>query len=69
MALRGSVTEKVPIEAGQLFAVITDLDGLPEWNTIIRRVVERPSALARDRGVGGRAVDHGPNLAEPVDAR
>lgn len=48
MALRGSVTEKVPIEAGQLFAVITDLDRLPEWNTIIRRVVEQPSALARD---------------------
>ena len=48
MALRGSVTETVPIEADELFAVITDVDRLPEWNAIMRGVVERPSALARD---------------------
>jgi hypothetical protein len=48
MALRGSVTETVPIEADELFAVITDVDRLPEWNAIIRDVVERPSTLARD---------------------
>ena len=48
MALRGTVSETVPIETDELFAVITDLERLPEWNAIIRCVVERPSALARD---------------------
>jgi hypothetical protein len=38
----------MPIEAEQLFAVVTDVDRLPEWNSIIRDVVERPSVLARD---------------------
>jgi len=48
MTLGGSVTETVPIETNELFSVITDVDRLPEWNAIIRGVVERPSALARD---------------------
>lgn len=48
MALRGSVTEKLPIEADELFAVVTDVDRLPEWNSIIRGVIKRPSVLARD---------------------
>ena len=34
--------------AHDVFALVTDIDRLPEWNRIIRKVVERPVVLERD---------------------
>ena len=45
MALHGSVCEVVPASAEELFAVVTDVERLPEWNEIIQRVVEAPGKL------------------------
>ena len=44
----GSVAGVVPRPAGDVFAFVTDVDRLPEWNTIIAEVVERPSVVQRD---------------------
>ena len=41
----GSVTGVVPKPAEDVFAFVTDVDRLPEWNTII---AERPSVVQRD---------------------
>jgi hypothetical protein len=46
MALTGSVTEALAIDPATVFAVVTDIERLPEWNAIITRVVERPDGLA-----------------------
>ena len=46
MALRGSVTQTLAIEPAAAFALVTDIERLPEWNAVITRVVERPDALA-----------------------
>lgn len=43
-----SVTEGVPEPADDVFAFLTDLDRLPEWNAIIAAVVERPDAVQND---------------------
>jgi uncharacterized protein YndB with AHSA1/START domain len=44
----GSVTEGVPEPADDVFAFLTDLDRLPEWNAIIAEVVERPDVVQHD---------------------
>jgi uncharacterized protein YndB with AHSA1/START domain len=36
----GSVTGVVPKPAEDVFAFVTDVDRLPEWNAIIAEVVE-----------------------------
>jgi hypothetical protein len=46
MALKGSVTQTLAIEPAAAFALVTDIECLPEWNAVITRVVERPDALA-----------------------
>jgi Polyketide cyclase / dehydrase and lipid transport len=48
MALHGSITDVVRGSPPGVFALVTDIDRLPEWNAIITQVVERPAALARD---------------------
>jgi ribosome-associated toxin RatA of RatAB toxin-antitoxin module len=48
MRRTGSVTEGVPEPADDVFAFITDVDRLPEWNAIIAEVVERPDAVQQD---------------------
>jgi uncharacterized protein YndB with AHSA1/START domain len=35
----------VPSPASDVFALVTDIDRLPDWNTIIVKVVERPRTL------------------------
>jgi hypothetical protein len=44
----GSVTESVPEPAEDVFAFLTDIDRLPEWNAIIAEVVERPDVVQHD---------------------
>lgn len=44
----GSVTGVVPKPAEDVFAFVTDVDRLPEWNAIIAEVVERPGVVQRD---------------------
>jgi len=48
MALHGSITDVVQRPAPEVFALITDIDCLPDWNTIITHVVDRPATLAPD---------------------
>jgi Polyketide cyclase / dehydrase and lipid transport len=48
MALQGSIAHVVEGPAPGAFALITDIDRLPEWNAIITQVIERPAALAPD---------------------
>ena len=43
----GSVTGVVPKPAADVFAFLTDVDRLPEWNAIIAEVVERPDDVQR----------------------
>lgn len=38
----------VDTSADSVFALVTNLDRLPEWNVVITDVVERPAALERD---------------------
>ena len=45
MGLHGSLSEVVAGPADSLFAVVSDVDRLPEWNELIQGVVERPAAL------------------------
>ena len=45
MRLTGTVTEVVAAPPGEVFAVVSDVDRLPEWNEIIEAVVERPPAM------------------------
>jgi uncharacterized protein YndB with AHSA1/START domain len=44
----GSVTERVPRPADDVFTFLTDIDRLPEWNAIIAEVVERPKVVRED---------------------
>jgi uncharacterized protein YndB with AHSA1/START domain len=44
----GSVTGVVPKPAEDVFAFLTDVDRLPEWNAIIAEVVERPDVVHRN---------------------
>jgi uncharacterized protein YndB with AHSA1/START domain len=39
------ITEQLPVPPQQLFALISDVDRLPEWNAHIPRIVDRPDAL------------------------
>ena len=48
MRRTGSVTEGVPEPADDVFAFLTDVDRLPEWNAIIAEVVERPDVVQHD---------------------
>lgn len=48
MELRGSITETIDAPAAKVFALVSDLNRLPEWNALIQRVVERPTEMARD---------------------
>jgi len=48
MELRGSITETIDAPAAKVFALVSDIDRLPEWNALIQRVVERPTELARN---------------------
>ena len=56
----GSATTLVTASADGVFALITDLDRLPEWNRAIRRVVERPAALVS--GAEWVVVMHPPKM-------
>lgn len=42
---RGSVTEDLPADADELFALLTDIERLPAWNKHNDHVVETPDAL------------------------
>lgn len=46
MASTGSVTAYVKAPPDEVFALVTSVDRLPEWNDVIRRVVEAPGELA-----------------------
>jgi uncharacterized protein YndB with AHSA1/START domain len=46
--LHGSITETIGAPAAKVFALVSDIDRLPEWNAVITRVVERPAELTRD---------------------
>lgn len=48
MAFQGSITESVRAPADEVFALVTDIDRLPEWNGIITKVVDRPATLGSD---------------------
>jgi len=41
-----AVTGWVPAPAGEVMALITNVDRLPEWNVVVRAVVERPAEMA-----------------------
>lgn len=41
----GSVVDTVPRAPDDVFAFLTDVDRLPDWNAIMTKVVERPDAL------------------------
>jgi hypothetical protein len=43
--LKDSITERVAVDPADLFALITDIERLPEWNGHIHHVVEAPPAL------------------------
>jgi uncharacterized membrane protein len=74
MALAGTVTAVIEAPAPEVFALVTDIDRLPEWNELIKAVVERPETLTRDaewvvelRALGStwnsrsRVIDHDHN--------
>jgi uncharacterized protein YndB with AHSA1/START domain len=42
----GSVTGSIPRSPDDVFAFLSDVDRLPDWNAIMTRVVERPDTLA-----------------------
>ena len=46
--LTGRVTEVVASPPGPVFALVSDVGRLPEWNEIIQAVVERPATMAQD---------------------
>jgi polyketide cyclase/dehydrase/lipid transport protein len=48
VALTGTVSEVVAVPAGQFFALVCDIDRLPEWNAILQAVLERPPAMTPD---------------------
>lgn len=41
----GSATTHMHASPGDIFAVITDIDRLPEWNDAIERILERPATM------------------------
>ena len=41
----GSATTRVTARPDEVFDLITDVDGLPDWNACIESVVERPESL------------------------
>lgn len=41
----GSVALDVGVGADEAFALVLDIERLPEWNTVIQRVVQRPPVL------------------------
>ncbi len=43
--LHGSVTESVAADPDALFALITDINRLPEWNAHVHHIVEAPAQL------------------------
>jgi hypothetical protein len=46
MTRRSSTSQVISASPDLAFAVLIDLDRLPEWNAIMTRVVDRPSTLA-----------------------
>ena len=46
MGESGSAVGSVPSPPSDVFRLLTDIDRLPEWNSIIVKVVERPEALS-----------------------
>ncbi len=46
MSGSGSAAGSVPSPPSDVFGLLTDIDRLPEWNSIIVAVVERPEALS-----------------------
>lgn len=46
MVLKGSATKEITAPADVVFATITDLSRLPEWNPVIRATVEGSTALS-----------------------
>lgn len=43
--LHGSVSEVVHAPPQEVFARVTDIERLPEWNEIVKQVLERPTDL------------------------
>jgi hypothetical protein len=41
----GSCDDTIPASPSEAFALVTDVNRLPDWNKIIRKVVECPDAL------------------------
>jgi uncharacterized protein YndB with AHSA1/START domain len=48
MGGKASVAGTVSGAPGDVFALLTDLDRLPDWNAIMTRVVDRPEYLSPD---------------------
>ena len=46
MGRTGTAELTVSSPASDVFGLLTDIDRLPEWNTIIVKVVERPETLS-----------------------
>jgi uncharacterized protein YndB with AHSA1/START domain len=42
----GSVSASIPWSPDDVFAFLSDIDRLPDWNSIMTRVVERPDRIA-----------------------
>jgi uncharacterized protein YndB with AHSA1/START domain len=57
---QGRASVRVDATPQAVFDLITDVDRLPEWNTAIERVLERPPALAE--GVEWTIKMHPPRL-------
>jgi uncharacterized protein YndB with AHSA1/START domain len=45
MSGTGSVSGTIGAASSDVFALLSDLDRLPDWNAIITKVVDRPAAL------------------------
>lgn len=45
--VRGSAEHRIEAPADRVFAAVTDIGRLPEWNDLMAEVVERPPVLAR----------------------
>jgi uncharacterized protein YndB with AHSA1/START domain len=43
--IHGTASEQVAASPEQVFAVVTDIDRLPEWNAAIQNVLEKPPDL------------------------
>ena len=69
MPKQGSAEATVAAPPDEVFAVVTDIDRLPEWNAVMTDVVESPAALApgTEWVVGFRAMGQSWNSRSRLD--